>query len=39
MLSNFKNMKLRDWVAVAVGGYVGQKLMVGALKKVLPRDK
>lgn len=31
-----RNMKLKDWVAFVVGGYLGQKLIVGALKKILP---
>lgn len=34
----FKHMRKRDFVAFCVGGYLGQKLLVGAIKRVLPRN-
>lgn len=30
-------MKLRDWVAFTIGGYLGKKLVMGAVKRVLPK--
>lgn len=36
-MSYFKYMRKRDFVAIVVGGYFGQKLLVGAIKRVLPR--
>lgn len=35
--SRLRRVRKRDAVAFVVGGYVGKKLVVGALKKVLPK--
>lgn len=33
-----RNMRLRDWAALFVGGWAGQKVMLKFLNKVLPRS-
>jgi len=35
-MGSFKNVRKRDVAAFCVGGYIGQKLIIAFLSKVLP---